>query len=149
MPDYKPDGYHTLTPYLIVPDGAEAMELYGRAFGAEEVMRLTFPDGGIAHAEMRIGDSLFMLAGASEKMDVAMQTAEQWPSVALTLYVPDNDAAFRRAADAGFTAEQEPTDMFWGDRMSKLRDPYGHCWSLLTLIEEVSIEEAQRRMDEL
>lgn len=149
MPDYKPDGYQTLTPYLIVPDGLAAIELYGKAFGAEENMRLSFPDGGVAHAELRIGDSMFMLASASSEMTVATPTAQQWAAVALTLYVPDNDAAFDRAISAGFTEERPPTDMFWGDRMSKLRDPFGHCWSLLTLIEKVPMEEAQSRMNAL
>lgn len=144
-----PAGYSTLTPYLIVADGEAALSFYAKAFGATETMRLRLPDGGVAHAEMRIGDSLCMLAGATPEMDVATPSEEQWPTVSLTLYVEDCDATFDRAVAAGCVAEQPPTDMFWGDRMAKLRCPFGHRWSLLTCVREVSLEEAQAEMDKL
>ena len=144
-----PEGYRTLTPYLLVPDGEAAMRFYAEALGAEETMRLSGPGGSVAHAEMRIGDSLFMIAGTSPDMNVATPTEDQWPTVSLVLYVEDCDAAFAKAVGAGCVVEQEPTDMFWGDRMAKLSDPHGHRWSLMTCVAEVSLEDAQKAMDEM
>ncbi|MEN0109283.1 MAG: VOC family protein [Planctomycetota bacterium] len=142
-----PEGYSTLTPYLIVPDGDAALRFYADAFGATETMRLRYPDGGVAHAEMRIGDSVCMLASATPDMDVAAPSESQWPTVSLTLYVEDCDASFERAVAAGCVAEQPPTEMFWGDRMAKLRCPHGHRWTVMTCVREVSVEQAQAAMD--
>lgn len=147
MSQHRPDGYHALTPYLIVPDGNAAIAFYERAFGARETMRLSTPDGGVAHADLVVGDSHFMLAGVTPEMNVATPTDEQWPMVSLALYVEDCDAAFEQAVAAGCVVEQAPEDMFWGDRMAKLRDPFGHRWSLLTLFAEIPVEEVQEKME--
>lgn len=141
-----PEGYHSVTPYLIVPQGEEALRFYAEALGAKELMRLMLPDGSnVAHAEMQIGDSRVMIAGACEGMEVPWPTGDQWPAVALHLYVEDIDKAFTQATAAGCKAEMPPTPMFWGDRMAKLRDPFGHVWSLAQHVEDVPEEEIPQR----
>lgn len=147
MPDAIPAGYHAVTPYLITPDGDAALKLYAAALGAEETMRLTMPDGKtVGHAEMKIGDSVIMLASTMPDMSVATVGDDQWPPISLMVYVEDVDASYKQAVDAGFISECEPTDMFYGDRTAKLRDPYGHRWAIATHVEDVSQEEIMRRM---
>jgi PhnB protein len=139
----KPDGYHTLTPYLYFAEGARAIEWYKRAFGARERMRMPgqTPDS-IGHAELEIGDSALMLADMPESAPGSLGKT----SVSFVLYVDDVDAAFRRALEAGASEVQPVEDKFYGDRMGMLRDPFGHEWSLGTHVEDVSPEEMQRRM---
>lgn len=145
-----PERCHSITPYLIVKDGAAAIELYGKAFDADEIYRLTGPDGSsVMHAEIKIGDSVVFLAGVSGPMEVAYPQGEQWPSVVVHLYVQDADATWQRAVDAGCEGKSPPADMFWGDRMGKLIDPFGHHWSIAQHIEDVSPEEISRRAAEL
>lgn len=134
-----PDGYHTITPYLIVKDGAAAIEFYAKAFGAEEVMRIPAPDGkGVAHAELRVGNSMLMLAGEYPDYGcVSPQTIGGTP-VSIHLYVNNVDAAFDRAVKAGAKVEMPLADQFWGDRMGKLVDPFGHKWSMATHIKDVA-----------
>lgn len=142
--DPIPAGYHTLTPALVARDANAAIDLYKRAFGAEEVMCLRSPDGGVMHAELKIGDSIFMLSGEWPQFGSNAPLANHFSS-SLLIYVADVDAAFRRACDAGCTPMMPPANMFWGDRFCKVVDPQGHSWALATHIEDVSPEECGRR----
>lgn len=141
---FIPPGFHTLTPSLIVRDADAALRFYARAFGAEEVMCLRTPGGGVMHAEMKIGDSIFMLGGEWPEHGMKAPLPNHH-SGGLALYVPDVDAAFARAVEAGCTVVMPPTDMFWGDRYAKVLDPFGHQWGVATHIEDVSPEECARR----
>ena len=137
-----PQGYRTVTPYLTVNDGSAALAFYGRAFGARELMRMPAPGGKLGHAEMRIGDSIVMLS--DEFPGVSSQKAPTslgGTSGSLMLYVPNVDAAFKRAIDAGCTSLMAPADMFWGDRFGKLEDPYGNQWGLATHTRDVPPKE--------
>ena len=140
----KPAGYHTVTPYLVVDDGARAIEFYKKAFGATETVRMAGPDGKIGHAEFKIGDSFVMLS--DEMMGNRSAKALGGSPVGIFLYVDDVDAVFKQAVDAGGTSEMPPADMFLGDRFGRLTDPFGHKWSLATHIEDVSPEEMKKRM---
>jgi uncharacterized glyoxalase superfamily protein PhnB len=133
-----PDGYHTVTPYLVVDDPDGMLDYLERAFGAETLSRHVDGDGRVAHAEARIGDSRVMLGQANE----------QWPptTAMLHLYVEDVDAAFQRAIEAGGTVVREPIDEFYGDRSGGLRDRWGNQWWMATHVEDVSEDEMQRRM---
>ncbi|MEO1497302.1 MAG: VOC family protein [Planctomycetota bacterium] len=140
-------GYRHLSPYLIVDDGDRALRLYAEAFGGAETMRLMGPDNAVMHAEIRLGDSVLMLAAATADMDVAKVRDDQWPTVSLVLPVEDCDAAYERAVAAGMHTEQPPTDMFYGERSAKLRDPFGHRWSLMSTVEALTPQEIQQRID--
>lgn len=139
-----PCGFHTVTPSIIVRDPDGAIACYKKALGAEEVMVLRSPTGSVMHAEVKIGDSIVMLGG--EWPDYGMKAPMQGhSSSSLMVYVADVDAAFARAVDAGCEVMMPPADMFWGDRMAKVTDPYGHHWGLATHIEDVSPEECAKR----
>ena len=141
-----PPGYRTVTPYLTVNDGPAALAFYTRAFGAREVMRMPAPGGKLGHAEFRIGDSIVMLS--DEFPGVSSQKAPTslgGTTGSLMLYVPNVDAAFKRAVDAGCKSLMPPTDMFWGDRFGKLEDPYGNQWSLATHKEDVPPKQMAER----
>ena len=141
-----PAGYHTVTPYLTVNDGARALELYTRAFGARETVRMPGPGGKMMHAEFRIGDSIVMLSDELPGMSTTKApTSLGGTTGSLMLYVRDVDAAFQRAVDAGCTALMPPTDMFWGDRFGKLRDPFGNEWGLATHKEDLSPRQMAER----
>ena len=143
-----PEGYHSVTPYLIV-DGAEsAIRFYAEAFGAVEVLRMPMDEGKLAHAEVKIGDSHVMLADEFPDLGHLGPHKRGGPTASLMIYVPDVDAAFARAVAAGATEERAPADQFWGDRMGTLADPFGHRWSLATHVEDVPEDEIQRRMSE-
>ncbi|MDG3007491.1 VOC family protein [Paludisphaera mucosa] len=152
MPEAIPSGFRTITPYLAFNGAAEAIEFYKKAFGAEELVRMPFPgpDGQmvVGHAELKIGDSMVMLGMACPEQG-SVAPGGGGASVSIHLYVPDVDAVFARAIEAGGTAAMPPTDMPWGDRFGKLVDPFGHHWSVATHIEDVSPEEMQRRMAEM
>jgi PhnB protein len=141
-----PDGYHSVTPHLAVRDAAAALAFYAKAFGAEELYRMPGPDGKVAHAEMRIGDSSVMLGEECPERGATAPPTIGGSAVGLHLYVRDVDASFTRATNAGCTIEMPPTDMFWGDRYAKLVDPYGHKWGLATHKEDVAPDEMARRM---
>ncbi len=132
-----PEGCHSITPYLIVRGADQLLEFLKQAFGAEERERFRRPDGTIMHAEVKIGDSLVMLAEANE----------QWPArpAALYLYVPDTDATYGRALDSGAASVMEPADQFYGDRNAGVTDPSGNIWWIGTHVEDVSREEIERR----
>lgn len=146
-PSTVPEGYHTLTPYLVIKGAAAALDFYARAFGAEEIMRLSGPDGGVAHAEMKIGDSVFMLGDEFPDMGYVGPRALGGTPVSLMIYVDDVDAVFARALAAGAVEKRPVADQFYGDRTGVLEDPFGHVWSLATHQETLSVEEVQRRMD--
>ena len=140
-----PDGYHTVNSYFVVDDAAKAIEFYARAFGAEELYRLPMGDK-IGHAEIRIGDTHLMLSDEWPEWGSLGPKSRGGPTSTFVVYVPDADAAFRRAVDAGATPERPVADEFWGDRMGKVVDPFGHRWSLATHVEDVSPEEMGRRL---
>lgn len=140
-----PHGYHTITPYLHVPGAVDAMAFYEEAFGAEEVLRLTMPDGSIGHAEMRIGDSVFMMADENEEWNNPSPSTLGGTTAGIMVY--DNvDDFFAQAVAAGATVLQEVMDQFYGDRSGTISDPFGHKWTITTHIEDVSEEEMDRRM---
>jgi PhnB protein len=144
-----PAGYHTVTPYLIVDGAAAALEFYKRAFGAEEVLRLSMPSPTgekIAHAELQFGDSRVMLADEFPAIGAKGPRAFGGSPVGLCLYVSDVDALFARATGAGCTVERPLTNQFYGDRSATLVDPYGHKWTIATHLEDVYPEEMGRRM---
>jgi PhnB protein len=141
-----PDGYHTVTPYLIVSGAAQAIDFYTRAFGATELMRMPDAKGRIGHAEIRIGDSVIMLADEHPEMGYRGPRALGGSSVSILLYVPDVDAMFERAIKAGGKSQRPVADQFYGDRMGTLEDPFGHVWTIGTHVEDVSDEEIKRRM---
>jgi PhnB protein len=140
-----PEGYHTVSPYLAVEDAAAAIEFYKRAFGAKERVRMDAPGGKIGHAELEIGDAVFMLSDPFPGATVKPPSEVGTSTGGVFIYVDDVDAAFKQAIDAGATAETEPTDMFWGDRFGALVDPFGHRWSMATHVEDVPPEEMAKR----
>ena len=145
-----PDGYHTLTPYLRVRDGAKAIEFYKRAFGAEEITRMAGPDGkGVMHAELRIGDSPVMLGEEMKEWGALCPESLGGTGSGIHMYVPAVDAAMARAEAAGGKVTMPVADQFWGDRYGKLKDPFGHEWSLATHKEDPTPEEMDRRMKEM
>jgi PhnB protein len=144
-----PEGYHTLTPYLVVNGAAAALDFYARAFGGVELYRLQDPTGKVGHAEMRIGDSHFMLADEFPEMGAVSPKSQSGHSISLLVYLPDVDDAFRRAIAAGATEVRPVQDQFYGDRSGTLIDPFGHQWSLATHVADVTPEEMERRYAEL
>jgi PhnB protein len=141
-----PDGYHAVTPYLIIKGATAALDFYKNVFGAVELMRFPAPGGKIGHAEIRIGDSPVMLADEHpERGFVSPKTIGGTP-VSIMLYVDNVDAVFGRAVAAGAKVEQPVKDQFYGDRTGTIEDPFGHKWTIGTHTEDVSPEEMQRRM---
>jgi len=140
-----PDGYHSITPYLIVRGGAAAIDYYTEAFGAKELFRFPAPDGKIGHAEIKIGDSPIMLADEYPDMGYNGPQSVGGSPVSLMIYVDDVDAVFSRAIESGGTVKEAVQDKFYGDRMGTLVDPFGHIWHVATHKEDVSMEEMERR----
>jgi PhnB protein len=133
-----PRGYHSVTPYLIVEGAPKLIEFMKQAFNAEGRESIKGPDGRIAHAELKIGDSIVMLADATPKYaPIASQ---------LYVYLENVDKTFKSALDAGAISVQEPADQFYGDRTAGFRDPTGNYWWIAQRVEEVSPEEMERRM---
>ena len=141
----QPADSHTLTPYLAIRDAPAAIDFYKQAFGASENNRLEWGDGSIMHCELQIGDSIFMLGEEMPEMGSSSPATIGDSPVGILIYVEDVDAALERAVQAGAEIEMPPADMFWGDRFAKLKDPFGHKWSLATHIEDVDNEEMARR----
>lgn len=141
-----PDGYHTITPYLTVRGAGDALAFYARAFGAEELFRMPGPDGSVIHAELRIGDSIVMVGEECPEQGAKAPPTIGGSPVTLHLYLNDVDASCARAAQAGCSVEMPPTDMFWGDRYAKLRDPFGHAWGIATHKEDLTPEQIAQRM---
>lgn len=140
-----PDGYHTVTPYLIVHDAAAALDFYGRAFDASELFRLPYPNGKIGHAEIKIGNSIIMLADEHPEMGFRGPLALGGTATSILLYVEDVDARFKQAIAAGGKELRPVQDQFYGDRSGTLSDPFGHTWSIATHKEDLSQDEIDRR----
>jgi PhnB protein len=140
-----PEGYHSITPYLIIRGAGEAIEFYKKAFGATELFRFPAPDGKIGHAEIKIGDSPIMLADEFAEMGYKGPESLGGSPVSIMLYVDDVDTVFNRAVDAGATVKEALQDKFYGDRMGTVTDPFGHRWHLGTHKEDVPMEEMERR----
>jgi len=141
-----PDGYHTATPYLIVKGAAKAIEFYKQAFGATEVERMKMPDGKIAHAEIKIGDSIIMLGDEAPQHGTRGPKSLGGSPCGLYLYVEDVDQTFNRAITAGATATMAVKDQFYGDRNGSLVDPFGHTWYVATRQENLSMDEIRQRL---
>jgi len=139
-----PQGYHSVTPYIIVKGAAKALDFYARAFGAKEKPRLPMGDI-IGHAEIVIGDSHVMLADVMDDQHKDPRKLGGTP-VSLMIYTSDADAMFKRAIAAGAKQLKPVEDQFYGDRTGVLEDPFGHVWSIATHVEDVSDEEIRRRM---
>jgi PhnB protein len=142
-----PEGYHNVTPYLTCKNSAQAIDFYKSVFGATEIMRMAGPDGRIGHAEIRIGDSVVMLADEFPGMSSAPTPGEK-NACGLFLYLENVDATFNRAVAAGAKVDMPLDNQFWGDRYGKLTDPFGHQWGLAQHVEDVAPEEMQRRSQE-
>jgi len=145
-----PDGYHTVTPLIVVRDGTKALEFYQRAFGATNVRSVPTPDGKkVLHAEFNIGDSRIMLMDEMPEMGPGPGSPQSLggTSCNLHIYTNDVDAAWKKALDAGAKVSMPLADQFWGDRYGKLKDPFGHEWSLATHIEDPTQEEMKKRME--
>lgn len=141
-----PEGYHSITPYLIVKDAAAAIDFYKQSFGAVEMLRMPKPDGRVGHAELKIGDSVIMLADEFPEMNtVGPKTLGNSP-VGILLYVDDVDQVFAQALSLGATVNKPLADQFYGDRTATVIDPFGHKWTIATHKEDVAPEEMQRRM---
>ena len=140
-----PDGYHSVTPYLIVDGAAKAIEFYKQAFGAEELFRMAQPDGRIGHAELQVGSSRIMLADENMQMGIRGPKSLGGASMMLMLYVEDVDKVFDRAVKAGATVERPLANQFYGDRTGGVVDPFGHKWYVATHVEDVPPDELEKR----
>lgn len=148
-----PDGYHTVTPHLVLDDCARALDFYKGAFGAREILRMPGPGGKIVHAEIQVGDSRIMMNDEMPPMPgqpgvYRSPKAAGLATAAVFLYVKDVDAVFVRAVKAGCTVRQPPADMFWGDRYGQVIDPFGHTWGMATHKEDPTPAEMGRRQQE-
>lgn len=143
-----PQGFHSVTPYLTVTDASRALEFYKRAFGAQETMRMAGPDGKVGHAEIKIGDSMIMIADEMPGMGNKSPQTLNGTSAGVFLYVENADKMFNQAVGAGAQVEAPLADMYWGDRYGRLKDPFGHSWSVATHKEDVAPAELSKRMQE-
>ncbi len=140
-----PEGYHSVTPYLIVKDPAAALEFYQKAFGAVEHVRMPDQKGGIMHAEFQVGDSRLMMAGEYPDMKALSPQSLGGTPVSFCLYVENADAAFQQAVAAGATVRRPVQDQFYGDRSGTVEDPFGHTWTIATHKEDLTPERIQER----
>ena len=143
-----PDGYHSLTPFLTVRDAARAIEFYKQAFGAKERGVMKDPDGKVMHAELVIGDSIIMLSDEWPEFGALSPQSIGGSAMGLHIYIDGVDAAFDRAVKAGAEVEMPVMDQFWGDRYGKLKDPFGHKWSIATHTKDMSAGEMKQSMDD-
>jgi len=142
-----PDGYHSVIPYLIVKGAVDAIDFYRHAFGAVEQMRMPAPDGRIGHAELRIGDSVIMLADEHPEMGHHSPQSLGGAGVSLLIYIDGVDEVFKRAVANGAKELQPVKDQFYGDRSGTVQDPFGHRWTLATHIEDIPPDEMRRRAE--
>jgi len=143
-----PDGFHTITPHLICKDAPKAIDFYKRAFDATELSRTTGPNGTIMNAQVRIGDSIFMLMEENLEWEARSPQSLNGTPVSIHLYVEDADKTFGRAIAAGASVKCAIDDMFWGDRYGTLADPFGHSWNVATRVKDLTDAEAKRASDE-
>ena len=148
MVDPIPEGYPRVTPYLIVGDGAAAIDFYKSVLGASERMRMGGPEGKVGHAELEIGDSVIMLADEHPEMGARSPRTIGGTPVSLHVYVEDADRVFESAIEAGATSLQPMEDKFYGDRSGTLEDPFGHQWNVATHVEDIPPEEMSKRAAE-
>ena len=141
-----PDGYHNVTPYLFVRTAASAIDFYKNVFGATEMVRMAGPNGKIMHAELKIGDSIAMLADENPQTAMMSPQTVGGFSVGLHLYMENVDAVIQKALENGAKALRPIKNQFYGDRSGSLLDPFGHLWTVSTHIEDVSPEEMSKRM---
>jgi len=141
-----PDGHHNVTPYLFVRSAASAIDFYKSVFGATEIMRMPGSNGKIMHAEIRIGDSIVMLADENPQTGVMSPQTVGGYSVGLHIYVENVDAVIQKAVESGAKMLRPIKDQFYGDRSGSLLDPFGHMWSVATHVEDVAPEEMRKRM---
>ena len=141
-----PEGYHNVTPYMYVRGAAGAIEFYKSVFGAAEIVRMAGPDGRIMHAELKIGDSIVMLADENPSMGIMSPQTIGGFSGGLHLYVENVDAVITKAVESGAKPLRPIKNQFYGDRSGTLLDPFGHMWSVATHVEDVSPEEMRKRM---
>ena len=146
MPAVKPipDGFHTITPHLVVKGAAKAIDFYKAAFGAEELGRHASPDGSIMHALLKIGDSMLMLNDEYPQMGAKGPQSIGGTPVTLNLYVQDADQSFQRAVKAGAIVKMPIADMFWGDRYGQVTDPFGHAWSIATHKQDLTPAQVEK-----
>jgi uncharacterized glyoxalase superfamily protein PhnB len=144
-----PEGMHTVTPHLVCANAADAIAFYAKAFGAIELFRMPGPTGKIAHAQIKIGNSVLMLTDESPECGMAGPKTLKGTPVSLYLYFEDADQAFERAVTAGATVVTPLADMFWGDRWGNVLDPFGHHWHIATHKSDPTMEEMQRAMAEM
>jgi len=144
-----PDGYHAITPYLIIQGAAKALDFYKKAFGAAEVLRLDGGNGQVMHAEIRIGDSMVMLADEYPDMGYKGPQAYGGTPVSLMIYVENVDARFNQAVAAGAKVVKPLQDQFYGDRSGTVTDPFGHVWTIATHKEDVPLQEINQRFEAL
>jgi PhnB protein len=136
-----PDGFHSITPSLVVDNAAEAIEFYKKAFGAEELSRMPMPDGRVGHSELKFGDSIIFVSDEFPEMGIRSPKSLGGTHGGLGFYVEDADAVFEKAVAAGATPVMPLMDAFWGDRYGKVTDPYGHTWSVMTHVKDLTMEE--------
>ena len=136
-----PEGFHSVTPALIVKNASEAIEFYKKGFGAVERRRMNSPDGRVAHAELMLGNSLFMLSDEYPEMKCNSPKSIGGSSVSMYVYVEDVDTVFDTAVSAGAKALDPVKDQFWGDRHGRLEGPFGHLWSIATHTKDLSEDE--------
>ena len=141
-----PEGHHTLTPYLIVKGGKDAIAFYAKAFNATCLMQMDKPDGTLGHAEIKIGNSMLMLADEMPEMKAHSPQFFGGTPVSLCLYVEDVDTVFEKALAAGGKVVKPVENQFYGDRSGLLLDPFGHVWCIATHIEDVTPEEIEKRL---
>lgn len=141
-----PEGYQNVTPYLFVKSAASAIDFYKNAFGATEIVRLAGPNGRIVHAEIKIGDSIVMLADENPQTGMMSPQTIGGFSVGLHVYVENVDAVIQKAVASGAKPLRPVKDQFYGDRSGSFLDPFGHMWTVATHVEDVSPEEIRKRM---
>jgi PhnB protein len=144
-----PEGYPRVIPYLVVDDGAKAIEFYTQVLGATERMRMPAPGGKIGHAELQFGDSVVMLADAFPDMGYQSPKKIGGTPVTISLYVEDVDKTFAAALQAGATSLREVENAFYGDRTGQFEDPFGHRWNVATHVEDVPPDEMAKRAQEM
>lgn len=150
MPKAIPDDHPRVKPGLTVQGAADAIDFYTEVFGAEEIEdRFTLPDGSVAHAEVKIGDSVIMLGDENPEFGNKSPKTVGGTPVTLMVYVEDVDETVKRAVERGATQLGDVTDEFYGDRVGRITDPFGHEWHVATHVEDVSEEEMHRRAADL
>jgi len=144
-----PEGYHSVTPFMVFKDSRKAISFYEKAFGAEQKNLMPRPDGkGVMHAEVKIGDSAIMMGDEDPQQSCKSAETLGNSPIKLFLYVEDVDQSFKRAVDAGCASEMPVLDMFWGDRFGSVKDPFGYSWSLATHTKDLTVDQINKGAEE-